>query len=51
MKKKIGIIGGGLTGCIASIYLKNLDYDVTIFERRPNLGGVISDITSKNNIF
>ena len=51
MKKKIGIIGGGLTGCIASIYLKNLDYDVTIFERRPNLGGVISDITSKKNIF
>ena len=50
MKKKIIIIGGGITGVVAAIYLCK-KHDVTIYESSNNLGGVLSDINHNNNFF
>jgi protoporphyrinogen oxidase len=40
-QKTIGIIGGGYTGLTAAYRLSNLGYKVTIFEKNPNLGGLV----------
>lgn len=37
IKRKITIGGAGLVGSLLSIYLKKAGYDVTIFERRPDM--------------
>lgn len=50
MKKKITIIGGGITGVVVAIYLCE-KYDVTIYEGSNNLGGVLSDVNHNNNFF
>tara|TARA_X000000950_G_C13872664_1_gene643565 strand:- start:831 stop:2069 length:1239 start_codon:yes stop_codon:yes gene_type:complete len=50
VKKKITIIGGGITGVVIAIYLCE-KYDVTIYEGGNSLGGVLSDINHKNNFF
>jgi kynurenine 3-monooxygenase len=34
VKKRIGIVGGGLVGSLLAIYLKNRGYAVAVFERR-----------------
>ncbi|MEJ2194302.1 MAG: FAD-dependent oxidoreductase [Ignavibacteriaceae bacterium] len=39
--KKVAIIGGGLAGVSASVYLAERNFDITIFERDPFLGGKI----------
>ena len=39
MKKKIGIIGAGLSGLGATWALKETDFDVTIFEASDSIGG------------
>lgn len=36
----VGIIGGGLTGLSAAIYLAQHDHQVTLFEATPQLGGL-----------
>jgi len=35
--KHIAIVGAGLIGSLLSIYLKKRDYQVTVFERRPDM--------------
>jgi len=43
--KKIAVIGGGVTGLSAAFYLEKFappDTEITLFERRERLGGVIS---------
>ncbi|MBI4688093.1 MAG: FAD-dependent oxidoreductase [Nitrospirae bacterium] len=40
--KSIGIIGSGPSGLAAANDLANLGYDVTIYERHPMLGGMLS---------
>ena len=35
--KKIVMLGAGLVGSLASIYLRKRGYDVTIYERRPDM--------------
>ncbi|HEU5147003.1 MAG TPA: NAD(P)/FAD-dependent oxidoreductase, partial [Chryseosolibacter sp.] len=42
-KKHIGIVGGGLVGCLLSIYLIRRGYRVTVFERRPDVRKKNSD--------
>lgn len=37
MKKKIAVAGAGLVGSLLSIYLSKRGYDVTLFERRPDM--------------
>ena len=37
--KKVAIVGGGPCGLTAAYYLNKLGHDVTVFEKRPQLGG------------
>jgi kynurenine 3-monooxygenase len=36
-KKSISIIGAGLVGSLLSIYLKKRGYQISVFERRPDM--------------
>jgi len=49
-RKKICIIGGGITGCTLAKILSKF-HKVTIFERKPNLGGILEEYKKKNNFF
>lgn len=40
--KRVGIVGSGPAGLTASIYLAQRGYDVTIFELRDSIGGVLT---------
>ena len=46
-KKKIAIIGGGVSGIVSAYYLQDL-YDVTIFEKNSYLGGHTNTIEIKD---
>ena len=37
MSKKVTLVGAGLVGSLLSIYLRKKGYDVTMYERRPDL--------------
>jgi hypothetical protein len=50
MKKKIVIVGGGFTGVIAATFLSN-HYDVSLYDGKEKLGGVLSDINYNNYSF
>jgi len=41
MKKRIAIIGAGPAGITAAIYLRQLGYEVVIYDREPRIGGVL----------
>lgn len=43
-KKKVAIVGGGPSGMAAAYYLARLGADVTIYEKRDRLGGIVSAI-------
>ena len=43
MKKKLIIVGGGITGCISALYAKLKDFDVEIYEKFNYLGGILKD--------
>jgi protoporphyrinogen oxidase len=45
MKKRIGIIGGGVTGLVAAYRLAKSGNAVTIYESNPNVGGLASGFT------
>lgn len=51
MKKKIIIVGGGITGCMAALYIDKKKFDVSIYESKYNLGGVLSDFLHKEESF
>ncbi len=51
MKKKIIIIGGGITGCMAALYIDKKKFDVSIYESKNNLGGVLSDFSYNEDSF
>jgi oxygen-dependent protoporphyrinogen oxidase len=42
--KKIGIIGGGISGLTAAFLLKGKNYDVTLFEKSERVGGNIQTV-------
>lgn len=42
--KKIGIIGGGISGLTAAFLLKNKGFDVTLFEKSEQVGGNIRSV-------
>ena len=44
MTKKIGIIGGGISGLAAAFLLKNKGYEVTLFEKSGRGGGNIQTV-------
>ena len=41
---RVGVIGGGLAGIAASLALADAGAEVTLFERRPHLGGLTTSI-------
>jgi isorenieratene synthase len=45
--KKVGIIGGGLAGVSAAIYLSERNFNVTVFERDSFLGGKVGSWSVK----
>ena len=38
--KRITLVGGGLAGSLASVYLAKRGYEVNIYERRPDMRNV-----------
>jgi protoporphyrinogen/coproporphyrinogen III oxidase len=44
MSKKIGIIGGGVSGLTAAFLLKNKGFEVTLFEKSGRVGGNIETV-------
>jgi Fe-S oxidoreductase len=41
--KSIGIVGGGVSGLVAAEFLDKKGYDISIYEQRPYIGGVLWD--------
>ena len=50
-RKSFAIIGGGLSGCAAALYLQSKGHNVTIYEKDSNLGGVIKDLRFDKKIY
>lgn len=50
-RKVIAILGGGLTGLSAALYLSELNYDVNIFEKENQLGGLVAGQIINSNIY
>lgn len=44
---KIAIVGGGFTGLACAVSLVDKDYNVVVFEKENNLGGLASGVKSK----
>jgi len=49
MKDKLYIIGGGIAGCAFAYFLKK-DFDITLYEKSPELGGLIRTRYNLENI-
>ena len=45
--KKVAIVGGGPSGMAAAFYLARMGADVTIYEKRDRLGGIVSAVIPK----
>ena len=50
-KKTFAIIGGGITGCTAALYINKLGHNVILYEKSDKLGGVAKDLIFKNQIY
>ena len=49
--KKLGVIGGGITGCITALHAAKKGYEVTLFEKDKILGGILKDTKLNEDIF
>ena len=49
-KKKIAIIGSGITACACAMMLSKKKYKVEIYEKRRKIGGIIREIKNEKNI-
>ncbi len=47
---KIAVIGGGAEGMTAAYYLARLGYEPTIFESKPDLGGILRHVISEERL-
>ena len=50
-KKKVAILGAGITGLAAGLYLSRKDFDVHIFERKDRIGGLVGGKIINNNVY
>lgn len=50
-KKTFAIIGAGLSGCTAALYLKKRGHKVIIYEKSESLGGVAKDLIFDNKVY
>lgn len=48
-KKKVFVIGGGISGLTSAIYLLDNDYDVTVFEKHDIVGGLCTGWKREGN--
>lgn len=48
--RKIAVIGGGAEGLTTSYYLARLGYQPTIFEAKPELGGILRYVISEDRL-
>ena len=51
MKKKISIIGAGITGIYAAILLSNKGHSVSVYESKKEAGGILRDLNNNGNKF
>ncbi len=51
MKQKIAIIGAGITGLSIAKYLSKKNYDITIYEKKSEIGGVMRDTLEDQEIY
>ena len=51
MKKKIAIIGSGITSCASALYFINKKYKVEVFEKKDVIGGILRDIKIDKKTF
>ena len=51
MKKRVGIIGSGVSGLSASIRLSNMGYEVNVFEANKYPGGKLTSFKLGNILF
>ncbi len=49
--KKISIIGGGISGCIAAYELSCLGFSVSIYEKKNKIGGTYYDVKDKDELY
>lgn len=48
MRKRIAILGGGITGLTAAYYLSKKNYQITLFEKETILGGLAAGFKKKD---
>lgn len=48
-KKKVCIIGGGISGLVLTYYLSNLEYKVTMLEKSFEVGGLLRTVKTLHN--
>jgi len=51
LKKKIAIIGGGITACACAFILNSKGYKVEIYEKTNSLGGILKDLKFNKETF
>ena len=51
MKKKIAIIGGGISGCVIANYLASKGNKVSLYEKSNHLGGILKDQSFNKKTF
>mgnify|MGYP003641625162 CR=1 FL=1 len=44
--KTAAVVGGGITGCAIALDLTRLGFQVTLYEAKPLLGGILRDLES-----
>lgn len=49
MNKKIIVVGGGISGLVSAVYARHNGFDVTVYEKNPNLGGCCCGWERKGN--
>lgn len=48
---KFVFVGGGISSCVLALFLAKNNHQVEIYEKRSYLGGILTDVIDKNNIF
>ena len=51
MKKKIAIVGAGITGIVIAKILSSKNFKIDLFEKNSQIGGVMRDYEVENNSF
>ena len=49
--KKAVVVGGGITGIATALYLNKKNFNVSIFESKDKIGGILRDTQFNNEIY